>query len=132
MNRLLDFQILEAAKNGDVETVREQLNSGANVNSIRTADKKTGRVLFGSANSANSDDLTPLDLAYDNFDNDDDRHLQVASLLIRNGGETKRPKEIHLLRAIEKDQPDLVRFLLENGANANFLYRDNQMPLGTL
>jgi ankyrin repeat protein len=127
MNRI-EYQLLEAAKNGDVDTVRELLNSGANVNSVRMADKKRGKVLFGSANSA-SDDSTALDLAYENFENDG--HVQVASLLVQHGGQTKRSKEVHLLRAIEKDRPDLVRFLLEDGANANYLYRDSQMPLGT-
>lgn len=91
---------------GEVETVKQHLHKGTNVNAY------------------DSGGYAPLHYAARKG------HIDIARLLLRNGGDinirTRAGKATPLLRAAYSGKEDMCRFLVENGADVKALDDDGQ------
>ncbi|XP_065175426.1 poly [ADP-ribose] polymerase tankyrase-like [Sycon ciliatum] len=137
-----DNQLLEAAKNGDMETIKSLLTS-SNVNCRDIDGRMSTPLHFASGynripvvehllqNGANvhakdKGGLVPLHNACSYG------HYEVAELLVKHGANVNMPdlwKFTPLHEAAAKGKFDICRLLIQNGADAGKKNRDNQTPL---
>jgi ankyrin repeat protein len=93
----IDLQ--DAVLSGDISSVRQAINSGADIND---SDKAEGTPLFIAVDSGN---------------------LEVATLLLESGSDTeipaKRGKQTPLHRAATNNDAEMVRLLVAHGAKIN-------------
>ena len=105
MNQTLNKQLLEASEEGDINKVKQLIESGANVN------------------HANNYGSTPLIWA---------RNLEMVKYLIENGANVNHANNFGstpLRLASENGHFDIVKYLTEHGANVNHADNDGFTPL---
>ena len=129
--------LIDAAKNGDIEVVKQHLAAGADVN-MEAGDgttplhnaaiyghKEVGEILIANGADVNVKDRvgeTPLDAAIKN------KHTETADLLREHGGKTGEELNV-LLDAAKKGDIEAVKQNLAAGANVNAKTADGTTPL---
>ena len=99
--------LLESARIGDLEKVKECLTNGANVNAKSDLTHKTALIKALNNN-----------------------HFEIAKYLVKNGADVNPENgEIPLIWASENGHFEIVKFLVENGADVNIKNNYNYTAL---
>ena len=110
-----DTALIEAASNGDLKTVQERIAAGAEVNA---AAKENAPALFSAVDSGNVEVVQALIAA----------GAEVNCIALLGGfGLMTSP----LCLAIEEDYPEIVRCLIEAGADISLETRADENAVGT-
>jgi ankyrin repeat protein len=135
--------LLTAARNGDLETVKNLISVGVNINPIRYQDQSTPLILTSWQNHASIVKVLLDGKANVNIKNIHHRtallwatvnnNTEISKLLLDAGADPNVlsiSKEIPLILAAVRGNVDIVRMLLDKGADVNDVRtKTNSLPL---